>query len=218
MIHSRVHLKILAMVLMLLDHIGYILLDNQFILRGLGRISFPLFVYLLIDGHARSHDVAKFAQRCLVLWLLSIVPYSFAFSPTLQQNIYASLFLYLGILSVLKDKRASLALKAGIVACSVIVAEICALEYGWAGVAILLVLYQMGGMGRRWAMAAMCVVNVLQSLLSLSPLPLFTVLVLVLVPDSLRKVQGGNRPSRSLQWAAYLFYPCHLLFLGLLAL
>lgn len=43
-------LKIIAMVLMLIDHVGYILYPNIEILRIIGRLSFPIFAFFVAEG------------------------------------------------------------------------------------------------------------------------------------------------------------------------
>lgn len=43
-------LKILAALLMLIDHIGAVLLPDQLILRVIGRLSFPIFAFMIAEG------------------------------------------------------------------------------------------------------------------------------------------------------------------------
>ena len=49
-------LKVLACITMLIDHIGYLLYPNVMLLRYIGRISLPLFAFLIAEGclHTRS--------------------------------------------------------------------------------------------------------------------------------------------------------------------
>ena len=42
--------KIIAMVTMLIDHIGMILFPNIAILRIIGRLAFPIFAYFVAEG------------------------------------------------------------------------------------------------------------------------------------------------------------------------
>ena len=66
-------LKILAMVLMVLDHIGCIY--GNPILRAVGRLAFPLFAFLIANGFRHTHSVPKYALRLFVFALISEVPY-----------------------------------------------------------------------------------------------------------------------------------------------
>ena len=50
-------LKMIAVVAMLIDHIGAILLPQYEILRIIGRIAFPIFAYTLVEGFIHTQDV-----------------------------------------------------------------------------------------------------------------------------------------------------------------
>ena len=71
-------LKIIAMVTMLIDHIGAAVLarmiisgnaelyDLYMVLRKIGRLAFPIFCFLLIEGFCHTKDVKKYTSRlCL---------------------------------------------------------------------------------------------------------------------------------------------------------
>ena len=54
---SALILKIVACLTMLLDHVGY--LTNTEFLRVIGRISLPIFAYLIASGYKSSKDPFK---------------------------------------------------------------------------------------------------------------------------------------------------------------
>lgn len=97
-------LKIIAIIAMLIDHIaaavlekvliarGYTLVDNnQFlndhqllyysyeIMRSIGRLAFPLFCFLLVEGFRHTRSIRKYALRLAVFALLSEIPFDLAF-------------------------------------------------------------------------------------------------------------------------------------------
>ena len=43
-------LKMIAIITMVIDHVGAVLFPMNMIFRYIGRISFPLFVFLLVEG------------------------------------------------------------------------------------------------------------------------------------------------------------------------
>lgn len=95
-------LKLIAMVTMLIDHIGYMFFPQHVIFRSVGRLAFPIFAYLLSVGYEKTSSLKNYAWRLLVFGLISQVPYAF-FSPglefkPLELNIMFTLLAALGII------------------------------------------------------------------------------------------------------------------------
>lgn len=57
---STFQLKLLAVVLMVIDHIGYFLMPSNLILRIIGRLSFPLFAFLIVKGYKYTSNSKRF--------------------------------------------------------------------------------------------------------------------------------------------------------------
>lgn len=57
---SANHLKIIAAVTMLIDHIGMIFLPNVVILRLIGRLSFPIFAFMISEGARYTKNKLKY--------------------------------------------------------------------------------------------------------------------------------------------------------------
>lgn len=98
-------LKMIAIVAMLIDHVGAVLLPKYMILRVIGRIAYPIFAYTLVEGFLHTHDVKKYMMRMGILALVSEVPFDLAFSGTPlefgHQNVFFTLFLGLLMLYLL---------------------------------------------------------------------------------------------------------------------
>lgn len=94
-------LKMIAVITMVIDHIGYVFLPANTtyydIARAIGRISFPIFCFLIIEGffHTRSH--VNYLIRLVIFALLSEIPFDLAFHRTLfywdSQNVFITLAL-----------------------------------------------------------------------------------------------------------------------------
>ncbi|MBR5538335.1 MAG: hypothetical protein IKU61_00400 [Clostridia bacterium] len=66
---SALSLRILAIVLMLIDHIGYFTGESVF--RIVGRLSFPIFAFLIANGFKFTRNVYRYAARLGVFAIIS---------------------------------------------------------------------------------------------------------------------------------------------------
>ena len=89
---GRELLKWIAIITMTIDHIGAVLYPQIQILRIIGRISFPLFAYLLVLGMESTRNIRNYFIRLFVFALISQLPFSLAvgFDP-LSLNIFFTL-------------------------------------------------------------------------------------------------------------------------------
>jgi len=86
-------LKWIAVVTMTLDHIGAILLPELNILRIIGRLSFPLFSYLLILGLESTRNARNYFARLFLFAFISQIPFYLALGvqPLEHLNIFFTL-------------------------------------------------------------------------------------------------------------------------------
>lgn len=111
--------KIIAVAAMLIDHTAAVVLIRQIVSNGydssillplynimrlIGRLGFPIFCFLLVEGFRRTRDVRKYALRLGVFALISEIPFNLALTGSLwasrYQNVYFTLFLGLFTLCV----------------------------------------------------------------------------------------------------------------------
>lgn len=71
---SALALRFIACIAMLLDHIGYSWGIIE--IRMIGRIAFPIFVYLIYNGYKHTSSKTKYALRLFLFAVLSQVPFS----------------------------------------------------------------------------------------------------------------------------------------------
>lgn len=71
-------LKIIAMLTMLVDHIGYILFPNVLILRIIGRISLPIFAFMIGEGCIYTRNKLKYFLGIFLLAVLCQIGYFIA--------------------------------------------------------------------------------------------------------------------------------------------
>lgn len=141
-------LKMIAIVTMIIDHIGYVFLSPDttyyMIFRAIGRISFPIFCFLIVEGffHTRSH--INYLIRLTVFALLSEIPFDLAFHKTLfywsSQNVFITLALGLFAIFCLEElnNRRIFALPLVLI---FLVAIVSRCDYGIGGVLLICMFY-----------------------------------------------------------------------------
>lgn len=91
---SNFTLKILALIFMTIDHIGAtFLINTQYytIARAIGRLSFPIFLFLIIQGYKNTSNVKKYIMSLYIFAIISMIPFKLAFGMS-----YFNVFFTLG--------------------------------------------------------------------------------------------------------------------------
>lgn len=79
-------LKIIAMITMLIDHIGVNLFPSVTILRVIGRLSFPIFAYMIAEGCRYTRDRKNYLFTIAALGILCQLVF-YVFTQSLYQGI-----------------------------------------------------------------------------------------------------------------------------------
>lgn len=76
---SQDALKLLACLTMLIDHIGAIFFPGLQWMRLIGRISFPLYAFLLSEGVYHTRNARQYALRLILILVITELPYDLLF-------------------------------------------------------------------------------------------------------------------------------------------
>ena len=139
-------LKLIACVCMLADHIGYFE-PGMPVLRIVGRLAMPIYVYLLVEGFQHTSNRRRYALRLLVFAVLSQIPFGLLFNrdplyPVGSVMVTLLLgYLCIWILEALKEKPILrlFALAAIIGLCVVLDLGLVKTDYGAKGILLILV-------------------------------------------------------------------------------
>ncbi len=201
-------LKAIAVITMTVDHVGVIFFPDILLLRVIGRLSFPIFSYLLVLGVESTGNPRNYIARLLFFAAISQTPYflAFGFEPLEQLNIFFTLSL--GLLSIILYRRRSWLILLPVLAAFV---NVEGSVYGIAVIIIMAVLRE----DKRIGVPAFIFINVL--LLSENYVQTLSLLALpiVLLHDSgLCRIEietSGNSVFYSLRkYLFYVYYPFHL--------
>ena len=102
MVLTNYAIKLLAATTMLIDHIGVVFFPDAIAFRIVGRLSFPLFIWLLVQGEAHTRDVWRYGLRLAVLGAVTQPIYQLTFD-TATPNILFELLLGLVCLRLARN-------------------------------------------------------------------------------------------------------------------
>ena len=129
---GRELLKWLAIITMTIDHVGAVLYTELDVLRLIGRLSFPLFAYLLILGMENTRNVRNYFVRLFVFALISQVPFFFAVGQNSVVSFNIFFTLSFGLLFIHFLKRNSI-----LALVPLLVSMILPIDYGAYGIVII---------------------------------------------------------------------------------
>lgn len=210
-------LRSIALITMIIDHTGAVLYPEYHFLRIIGRIAFPLYCFLLIEGYTHTRDVKKYLARLLAFAFISELPFDYAFFGRLEfthQNIFFTLFLGLFAVYIIDTKGKELpfvSLFAAVIA--MVAAVLLNTDYSFAGILYILIFYYTkdltGWMRYGIALAGLVMVN----LLLMGGTQNYSVLAFLFIP--LYNHKPGLR-NRFFQYFHYVAYPLHLYIIHLI--
>ena len=226
-------LRFLALGLMLLDHLWATLVPGQLWMTCLGRLAFPIFAFQIAEGYAHTHDWKAYAKRLFWFGVISEVPFNLMIfsSPIFpfHQNVMFTLLLglcaihYLDVAWQIEKPLARWKPLLKSMGC-ILLGGIGMTDYGMLGVTTVVLFWVCRRLPYSWVfqLAGMLALHVfaaegqtvpltLGSFFWEAPLQAFAVLALPLI--WLYNGQKG-RSSKALQYAAYAFYPVHMLVLA----
>ncbi|MBU5440183.1 conjugal transfer protein TraX [Tissierella sp. MSJ-40] len=82
-------LKLLAIITMLIDHIGAIFFPQYGIFKIIGRLAFPIFAFFIAQGYLRTRNVKKYMLRLFIIALISQIPFLYTFREAFGEGFSA---------------------------------------------------------------------------------------------------------------------------------
>lgn len=212
-------LKIIAALTMLMDHVGHVFFPGQVWLRIIGRIAFPIYCFLIVEGFLHTRDLRRYMFRLLIFGLISEVPFDLAFYGEIftmgRQNVFWTLLFGLmavSVMSMIRNDNIYLQyfLQALVAVPFGTAAQLLHTDYRWIGVALIAGMYMFHDLEYiKVASGAFFMLPFFTNEIELAGLAAY-------VPMHFYNGKSGIRRGpfgRILQLAFYAFYPLHLLLL-----
>lgn len=234
---SSAALHIMAMAFMLLDHMWATVTPGNEWMTCIGRIAFPIFAFMIVEGYFHTRSFKKYMIRLLIFAVISEIPFDLMYEGAIiypyHQNVIWTFLLSLLIIRAIEAVKTkhklwlTILVSVLIVPIGMLLGTVAMLDYYGAGVAMVLTFYFFRG--RKW----WCYVGqlILMSWLNLEllggyyyPVTIFGrefeilqqgFAMLALIPIWLYKGRQGYH-NKTFQYICYAFYPGHILILDIL--
>lgn len=229
-------LHIMAMLFMLCDHLWGTIVQGNDWLTCIGRLTFPIYAFMIVEGYFHTKNLKKYVGRLLIFAILSEIPFNLAMGSRLfypiHQNVLWSFLISIGLIhwnEKVKEKKLWKRILVGFASILIgsIVGIITFVDYYHAGILMVLVFYFFRH--KKWwcylgQFICMWYINCdmlggLQYEMNILGQTYFVsrqgFALLALIPIWLYNGKQGYH-SKTLQFIYYAFYPVHLFILGIL--
>lgn len=205
-------LKLIAASSMLIDHIGYLFFDDMQWLRIVGRLAFPIFAFLIVEGAVHTRDFKKYVMRLSVFALISEIPFNLAMRGRLIDTGGSNVLVtfVIGLICIALFKKLSLkysfSTENGIYGVLIFLAGAAAAyflhsDYGAYGVMLIYVFYVFRDRKLAKSLLAVLIFGFMPGI------QIFASVALVILWFYNGR-EGYKSPAA--KWGFYLFYPLHL--------
>lgn len=215
-------IKIIACVTMILDHIKYSgpIFEN-FFTEYLGRLSFPLFAFLIAEGYSHTSDLKKYYKRLFIFGLISQIPFMFFRMLVGEWKMLNIMFtLLFGLICITTyDKINKKYISIPIVIVIIFLGEILRVDYGWLGVMTVFIMYLLRNNKKFLPLVYGIIIFVYYYSIAGSEYIILTRNVLLMLftwsSTFIINMYNGEK-GKSMKYFFYWFYPLHMLIVYLL--
>ena len=216
-------LKLIACIAMLIDHVTATFVTSPGLLwtlgRGIGRLAFPIFCFLIVEGLMHTRNKKKYALRLLIAAVISEIPYDLMRYGKVWnfdgQNVMWTLllgFLAIAMIEYVKTKYPGDMFKYNTFSCLAILlcgvpALLLATDYAVYGIMLIVSFYMFRGRNLPAFFMMLLFTTVFYSK--------GTIQFAALLAYPLIMLYNGKKGMDD-RYCLYAFYPVHMLILGLL--
>lgn len=226
-------LKIIAMVLMLLDHIWATVWDVPWFTM-VGRLAFPIFAFQIVEGFFHTSSRKRYMQRMLLFALISEIPFNLMISNGLvypfHQNVMFTFLIALVLMNWMERSKTSrwkfVIVTAACVGLAYVLGLLTFVDYYHYGIFTVLLFYWTYDLKCGWIIQLLGMLYINDAMAGLQlQVELFgqqiefgqqMLAVLSLVPLWMYNGKQGYH-SKPVQYVCYAFYPVHMLILYIIS-
>lgn len=213
-------LKIIAIISMFFDHIGYVIFRKLSFFNYIGRLAFPIFAFQITEGYTHTKDLKKYFFRLIMFAFISQIPFmlfvSFVENHSVFHNISLNIFftLLLGLLAIFfYDKMKYKILGLVIAGSLAIIGEFLNVDYGYWGVLVVFFFYvfRNSKIMSTLSFLILILIKYIPIFIKTSYNNTYILIALFTFLSIIPILLYNKKQGKKLKYFLYLFYPIHLL-------
>ena len=241
-------LKIIAMITMIIDHSGDVfnpvLGFKSVYFNAIGRIAFPLFAFMIVEGYRHTHNIKKYILRLFIAALISEIPFYILVVNYMHAKDFAMdvLFTFVfGLFALLiwdfkaskqseestkEEKSKSFSIedvfiwivKIILIALLIVIATLLGFDYGETGILLILAIYLLFKKHKVLFFFSYLAISIFNYRHIFVETPLWgTIFVITatVIPFVFMLLYNGQK-GKNTKYGMYVIYPLHLIILELI--
>ena len=215
LIMSSFVLKMIAIISMFIDHVGYAIFGKFSYFNYIGRIAFPIFAFQISEGYVHTKNLKKYFFRLFLFAIISQIPFMLfhsILSTEFSLNIFFTLLLGLACIFIYDKSNYKI---LGIIASIAIgiIAQISHCDYGFYGVAIILIFYifKDNFINASIFFILATAIKYLVPIIKYGFNNVYLYLFIFTIISAIFLATYNGKKGKNTKYLLYLFYPIHLL-------
>ena len=208
-------LKMIAIISMFIDHVGYAIFGKFSYFNYIGRIAFPIFAFQISEGYVHTKNLKKYFFRLFLFAIISQIPFMLfhsILSTEFSLNIFFTLLLGLACIFIYDKSNYKI---LGIIASIAIgiIAQISHCDYGFYGVAIILIFYifKDNFINASIFFILSTAIKYLVPIIKYGFNNVYLYLFIFTIISAIFLATYNGKKGKNTKYLLYLFYPIHLL-------
>ena len=227
------HLKTIAIIAMTVDHAADLLypsfpaLPVPIALHIIGRLTAPIMWFFIAEGYHYTHNIRKYATRLGIFALISHFAYCFAFGLDMvpfrsgifnQTSVMYPLFVSVLVLCLRDAGREKINQTLKHILIFILIWS--AFPSDWSCIAVMAIIgiYKYRGDLKKQTLIMMLWVLAYAAVSFVFVNRVYGIIELfvILVYPLMKRYNGQRGKARSLKWFFYIYYPAHLIIIGII--
>ena len=226
-------IKIIAIIAMTIDHIAwaffphYSLYAPVLIMKIIGRLTAPIMMFFIAEGYYHTRNIRKYILRLFILAIISHFAYALAFDKDFipfketffdQTSVIWAFMIGLFALVIWESKKLNVSMWVKQIIIFVVIWL--AFPADWSSPAALAVLYMgvfHGNFRKQMVSLVVCIAiySIIYAIFLDLVYGLLQMLIVLAIPI-LYQYNGQRGKLKGMKWFFYIYYPAHLILLGLI--